>query len=73
MTILDPKTGDTKDENNNVVIPYDKFRQRYCNNEVMKGRVPRPVPVLTKYWDEDTHQYVDTIFVDRDRGGETDR
>lgn len=61
------------------VIPYDKFRQRQLNMAAVRGQVPKPVPVLTKEWDEDAGRYVDTIqpgpltrfFSQRDPSDET--
>jgi len=46
MTILDPLTGDIKDESGNVLIPYETFRQRQCNRAIMKNESPRDVNTI---------------------------
>lgn len=60
------------------IVPFEKLRQRQLNMASIKGQVPKPVPVLTKEWDEDAGRYVDTIqpgpltrfFSQRDPGDE---
>jgi hypothetical protein len=64
MNILDPLSGKT------VVIDFAEEREKRRLSLAARNRVPRPYPILTKEWDDEALQPVDTIHIDRDPGDE---
>lgn len=80
MNILDPLSGNT------VVIDLAKEREKrrpsFATQAKNRGaliaeafrrqneRLPKPVPVLDKEWDDEAMQPVDTVIIDRDPGDE---